>query len=208
MDSQVPLEPDIDAALTYLFALVCEALAAGTHALLTGEVQVAEKVIADDKIIDERARSTELMVWRRIEEGSPTPAELRRHLVTLLVLPEIERSADLAEHIAQRALTGLGELMSPAARGIVQQMSTVALEMWRRVADAFRAGTEEAVSLDEADEELDILRDRLVSEVATGTLPPASVGQVTLLARFYERLGDHAVNLARRVVLPATGPGT
>ena len=58
--------------------------------------------------------------------------------------------------------------------------------------------------LDEADEELDILRDRLTKEVASAAMPPSVAAQVTLIGRFYERLGDHAVNLARRIeVLPA-----
>ena len=54
-------------------------------------------------------------------------------------------------------------------------------------------------SLHEDDEELDILHDRLVKEIAAEAMPIAIGAQVTLLARFYERLGDHAVNLARRV---------
>jgi phosphate transport system protein len=53
--------------------------------------------------------------------------------------------------------------------------------------------------LHEDDEEIDILHDRLIREIAAETMPTAIGAQVTLLARFYERLGDHAVNLARRV---------
>ena len=54
-------------------------------------------------------------------------------------------------------------------------------------------------SLSEDDEEIDILHDRLTGEVAAGTMPTPIGAQVTLLARFYERIGDHAVNLARRI---------
>jgi phosphate uptake regulator len=46
---------------------------------------------------------------------------------------------------------------------------------------------------------MDILHDRLIGEIAAETMPTAIGAQVTLLARFYERLGDHAVNLARRI---------
>jgi phosphate uptake regulator len=46
---------------------------------------------------------------------------------------------------------------------------------------------------------MDILHDRLTSEIAGGSMPSAIGAQVTLVARFYERLGDHAVNLARRI---------
>ena len=55
----------------------------------------------------------------------------------LLIIPELERSADLAEHVAQRAVDHLGTEMSPRSRGIVQLMTEVANEMWQEAADAF-----------------------------------------------------------------------
>jgi phosphate transport system protein len=78
-------------------------------------------------------------------------------------------------------------------------MAEVALEMWRDAADAYVDRTHQAHALAEADEEIDILHERLTKEIAAESMPTAIGAQVTLLARFYERLGDHAVNLARRV---------
>ena len=78
-------------------------------------------------------------------------------------------------------------------------MTEVALEMWKAVADAFAAETPVVIDLDEDDEEIDILHERLTAEVARGEMPTVVAAQVTLLARFYERLGDHAVNLASRI---------
>ena len=89
--------------------------------------------------------------------------------------------------------------MSPLSRGIVQRMTEVALEMWSTAADAFASRVPRLLALEEADEEIDILHERLTNEIAAETMPGAIGAQVTLLARFYERLGDHAVNLARRV---------
>jgi phosphate transport system protein len=78
-------------------------------------------------------------------------------------------------------------------------MAEVALEMWRAAADAYGDRAANAASLSEDDEEIDILHDRLTGEVASGAMPTSIGAQVTLLARFYERIGDHAVNLARRI---------
>ena len=89
--------------------------------------------------------------------------------------------------------------MSPLSRGIVQRMAEVALEMWRDAADAYGDRSARADALAEDDEEIDILHDRLTGEIAAESMPTAISAQVTLLARFYERLGDHAVNLARRI---------
>ncbi len=189
----------IDTRMHQLFALVSEALARSTEALLSGDVAAGLAVVDGDQSVDELTADVELLVWSQIEKHSPAGAGLRHLVGILLILPELERSGDLAEHIAQRAVTSLGSEMSPLSRGIVQRMAEVALEMWRGAADAYGDRSASADDLAEADDEIDILHERLTKEIASETMPTAIGAQVTLLARFYERLGDHAVNLARRI---------
>jgi phosphate transport system protein len=189
----------LEQSISQLFALVSEALARATSALLNHDPALGESVVTGDPAIDDRTTEVEQRIWHQIEAQQPDPKELR-HLVGILqILPELERSADLAEHIAQRSLTNVGSEMTPICRGIVQRMSEVALDMWDSAAKAYGDGSSSGVELGEDDEELDILHDRLMSEVATGAMPAGVAAQVTLLARFYERLGDHAVNLGRRL---------
>jgi phosphate transport system protein len=183
----------------HLFALVSEALARATWALLNGDAELGRAVVEDDREIDDQTAAVEARIWSHIEAERPGADELRHLVGMLLLLSELERSADLAEHIAQRAVANLGADMTPVSRGIVQRMSEVAIEMWRSAAEAYAGGNAQHLELDEEDEELDILHGRLSKEVATGTMEPPVAAQVTLLARFYERLGDHAVNLSRRV---------
>jgi phosphate transport system protein len=201
-----PSEVDpIDTLMTQLFALVSESLAGATAALLGNDVATGLIVVESDQAVDDLTADVEILVWQRLEDDA-TPVDVLRHLVgVLLILPELERSGDLASHIAQRAVTNLGAQMSPLSRGIVQRMAEVALEMWHDAADAYVDRSFQARELAEADEEIDILHDRLTGEIAAETMPTAIGAQVTLLARFYERLGDHAVNLARRVEMLA-GP--
>lgn len=197
----------IDRRVAQLFALVSEALAQATHALLTGDPAMGQAVVDGDKAVDELTIEVEQLAWSQIDGGLADQDWLRHLVGVLLILPELERSADLAEHIAQRAVTHLGAEMSPLSRGIVQRMTEVALEMWKAAADAYAGFVPSDVDLAEDDEEIDILHDRLTSEIASGTMPMAVSAQVTLLARFYERLGDHAVNLARRIdTLPDRRP--
>jgi phosphate transport system protein len=191
--------PSLRDSILLQFASVREALARATWALLNVDPELAEGVISADEEFDRQTATLEEAIWARIEQGAPDPGSLRHLVSILLILPELERSADLAEHIAQRARTSLGEAMSPASRGIVQRMSEVAIEMWGAATSAYADRSNRDADLDEADEELDILRDRLTTEVAKGKMDPPIAAQVTLLARFYERLGDHAVNLSRRV---------
>jgi phosphate transport system protein len=189
----------IDSRMADLFRLVAEALSGATTALLEGDVAQGSAVVDGDQSVDDLTADVELLVWQQIDDG-PQGVDALRHLVAiLLILPELERSGDLAEHIAQRAVLNIGPDMSPLSRGIVRRMAEVALEMWSAAADAYANRTILADSLSEDDEELDILHDRLTGEIAAETMPTAVGAQVTLVARFYERLGDHAVDLARRI---------
>jgi phosphate transport system protein len=191
----------IDRKVIQLFARVSEALARATHALLGDEALLGQTVIDGDQEVDDLSAEVELLIWDELQARSVTGDELRYLVAMLLIIPELERSADLAEHIAQRAVDHLGTQMSARSRGIVQRMTDVANEMWEAAADAFGERNKVSNRLVTADEEMDILHERLTREVANEKMAAAIAAQVTLLARFYERLGDHAVNLARRIEL-------
>ncbi len=194
-----PALASIDQSVAQLFALVREALAGATMALLDQDHELGLSVVAGDRTIDELTARVENSTWQMISRQTLDPTSLRQAVGILLMLPELERSADLAEHIAQRSLTDLGREMTPLSRGLVQRMSEVASAMWNMAAIAYVNRAAQGVELDDADEELDVLHERLSNEVASGHMTPSVAAQVTLLSRFYERLGDHAVNLTRRV---------
>jgi phosphate transport system protein len=201
-----PAAPGLDAIdhkVIQLFALVSEALSKATYALLNGDAILGQSVIEGDQAVDALTAHVELLIWDELQNQPVQGGELRYLVGLLLIIPELERSGDLAEHVAQRAVEHLGTSMSPRSRGIIQLMTEVANEMWQEAADAFGERARIADRLDKADEEMDILHENLTSEVAAEEMPITVAAQVTLLARFYERLGDHAVNLARRIELLA-----
>lgn len=189
---------EIEEGILHLFDLVIEALTLATEALLNVEVEIGQRVVTADQVIDDLTRDLDERVWAKID-GSSGSAELKPLIAMLLMLSEMERSADLAEHIARRAISGLGGEMTTLSRALVQRMSEVALEMWGETARAFRQHAALGVELDESDEEMDILHERLSGEISEGRMAAVHAVQVTMLARFYERLGDHAVNIARRI---------
>jgi phosphate transport system protein len=182
-----------------LFAEVREALARATYALLNADMDLAQRVVDGDQEIDDLTSEVELMVWSLMDTQDLDREHVRQLVGVLLILPELERSADLAEHIAQRALTNTGSEMTPTVRGIVQRMSEVAAELWEVVGTAYIEKSAASLDLEEEDEELDILHDRLTAEIAKGDMSTTVAAQVTLISRFYERIGDHAVNLSRRI---------
>jgi phosphate transport system protein len=185
-----------------IFALVGEAIAGATHALLAGDRELAKRVVAQDIIIDNLVIETVDATELRLLEDPGLDIEERRQLLTLLrILPEVERNGDLAEHIARRAARGLGSEMSPRSRGLVERMGEVASTIWREATDVIIDGKLEAEgAIEDIDDELDDLHVSLTAELTSGSMTLPVAVELALLARFYERLGDHCVNLARRQV--------
>ena len=116
------------------------------------------------------------------------------------MLPELERSGDLAEHVARRATRNLPAEMPARLRGYVQRMGEVAATMWRLAADAYGGDLPSASErLESLDDEMDDLHVTFIAELVTSGTQVVVAIELALVGRFYERLGDHAVNLARRV---------
>jgi phosphate transport system protein len=197
---------EIDAKVIRLFALVSEAVSAATDALLGGDTGAARTLTEHDRLVDLLETDLEQVTERELLTQQPMGGDMRYLVSVLRVVPELERSGDLAEHIAQRAAHGLGMRLTPTLRGMLEQMGTACTELWRRAADAWaeRDG-HAATELDSADDRLDELHDRLVSELEHAEIALADALQTTLVARFYERLGDHAVHIAERVRYLADG---
>lgn len=196
----------IDTQVVELFALVSEGLAGATDALLAGDSAAARALVARDKMIDSVYHDVEELVQRTLALQQPMAQDLRFLLSVLRIVPELERSGDLAEHIAQRAARGLSSELTPRIRGLIGQMGSVGVEMWRAAADAYSTRDGEAADhLRERDDEIDDLHVSLTAELASGALPIPVVIEMALIGRFYERLGDHAVNICERVRYLATG---
>jgi phosphate transport system protein len=116
-------------------------------------------------------------------------------------VPEIELSHNLLVQIASRADHYLSQDLSPRCRGLVERMGNLVSDMWRQAADSwYRRDSSTAAMLREHDDELDELQSSLSAELASGAMSLPVTMEMTLVGRFYERLGDHAVNIARRVV--------
>src|SRR5437764_10362797 len=161
----------IEAKIIELFAMVAEDLPAATQALLSGNSEAAEELAERDQVIDALYTETDELVSREILLQAPVASDLRFLLSVLRIVPELERSGDLAEHIASRAARGLGSELTPAVRGLVERMGNLGVSMWRAAADAYadRDGTA-AARIDELDDELDALHDEMAALLEGGEL--------------------------------------
>jgi phosphate transport system protein len=204
----VPEPHEIDRLFAQVFALVGEGIAGATHALLAGDRDAAKELVKRDEIVDRIIARISTAAQDQIINGETTPDERREFVAILRMLPDMERNGDLAEHIARRAARGLGAEMSARSRGLVERMGEVAATIWRETADAFaERAAAAATSIDDLDDELDDLHVTLTAELVAGTMPLPVAIELAMVARFYERFGDHAVNLARRLTsLVGGGP--
>jgi len=191
----------IEARVIELFAMVAEDLPEATSALLTGNNEIMQKLLERDKVISALYPETEQLANREILLQAPVAGDLRFLLSVLRILTEFELSHDLVIQIASRANHFLSEDLSPRSRGIVERMGSLASDMWRQAADCwYQRDRSAAQALAERDDEMDQLYSSLIAELASGRMSLPVTMEMTLVARFYERLADHAVNIARRVV--------
>jgi phosphate transport system protein len=191
----------IEARVIELFAMVAEDLPGATRALLNGDNEALALLAERQQIIDALYPEIEQLVSREILLQAPVACDLRLLLSVLRIVPELERSHHLVVDIAARANHMISQDLSPRSRGLVQRMGDLASDMWRQAADSwYERDRTAAASLTERDSEMDELHACLIGELASGPMPLPVTMELTLVARYYERLGDHAVNIARRVI--------
>ena len=191
----------IEANVIELFAMVAEDLPRATDALLNGNSEIVRALAERDRAIDDLYPRIEELVDRELVLQAPMASDLRFLVSVLRVVPELERSHDLVVNVARRANYILSEDLSPRARGLVEQMGNLASDMWRETVDCwYQRDRSAAAALDDRDDEMDELFASLMAELGSGRMTLPVTMEMTLVARFYERLADHAVNVARRVV--------
>lgn len=193
-----------------LGAMVCQTIPRGTEVLLGGELHEAQKLIEDDAEINQLALSIEDRCYSIMVRQAPMAGELRRLITITKLVAELERSGDLMVNVCKAARRMYGGPMSPKVRGVVASMSKEAHRLLNLSLDAFVDENEAlATALDDIDDQLDQLNRDMVEAIfdaqGEGVIDLQSAVQLALVARYYERIGDHAVNIGERVVYMVTG---
>ena len=195
--------------LVDLTGTVRSAVAHATKALLEADGQVAESVIDGDKAIDEATETIEERTLLLLATQQPVATDLRQLVATLRMLADLQRMGDLSVHVAKIARRRMPDSAVPEhLHPTILSMASVADSMIdsasRIVANRDVA---KAVQLEAEDDEMDLLRKdlfrSLLGDSWTHGVEPAV--DIALLGRYYERIGDHAVSMARRVVYLVTG---
>ena len=180
-----------------------------TRALLDADLQLAERVISGDTRIDVMHDELEMRTFTILARQAPVAGELRTLVAVIQMVAALGRMGDLAAHVAKIARLRYPEhaVPEPLAENF-SRMSYLAQEMIGNVGRVLaERNLEEAQTLAEQDEEMDILRSdqfRVILGDDWEFGVEAAV-DVALLGRYYERIADHAVGMGRRIIYVITG---
>jgi phosphate transport system protein len=195
--------------LVLMTGLVGKAIATATESLLTDDLSLAEKVISSDEIINSLNSSIEERSLQLVALQAPVATDLRILMSAIRIGSSLERMGDLAVHIAKQVrlrypnpsipdeLRETFQAMGQAASKIVEETGHVIESRDMTLADRIKLYDD---TLDQLHR--DLFTVVLSSDWAHGV--EAAI-DVTLLSRFYERFGDHAVSVAKRMTHIVTG---
>lgn len=188
---------------------VADAIRDASTALTTGDLELAERVIEADARIDELERALDERCVLLLARQQPVATDLRVIVSALRISASIERMGDLARHIAQVVRLRYPEPAIPSsAQRLFDDLAEAATKVGQDVVTLLETHDLQLAADVERDD--DVL-DRLHTDTFRLTLADSWEGttaetvDVTLLARFFERFGDHAVSVARRITYLVTG---
>ena len=167
-------------------------------------------ILADDEI-DASALELEERCYAMLALQAPVASDLRQIVAALRIIAEVERSADLAVNICKAARRIYGQRLDPHLRGIIQKMGDQAQQL-------FQGGDRGVPHRRRRPGRRPRRHGRATSTTCSASscrrssraTPPSDIDlqvavQLAVVARFYERIGDHAVNIGERVRYLVTG---
>ncbi|BDR52569.1 phosphate transport system regulatory protein PhoU [Bombiscardovia nodaiensis] len=188
---------------------VSRAIHTSGQALLGPDLQAAQEVIDGDQAIDQLEASVIDQCVQLLAKQSPVATDLRVVVSTLRLAATFERMGDLSRHIAEAVRRSYPDSpLPPEARDLFERMQAFLNTLADRLVDMMsERNTKVAEQIIVDDDQLDQLHqqtfDLALSDQWQGS--KQQMIDLVLLARFMERIGDHGVSAARRVVYIVSG---
>ncbi|MEU5484883.1 phosphate signaling complex protein PhoU [Streptomyces sp. NPDC059837] len=199
----------ISDGLVEMARLVGSAIGRATTALLDADLQLAESVISADTRVDDLQRDLEDRAIAILARQQPVATDLRVVVTSLRMSADLERSGDLAEHVAKLARLRFPKFAVPGdLHRTILEMGQLAQRLMAQAAEVITTkDIDAALRLEEDDDRMDELHRTLFQHLMDDRWKHGveTAVDVTLVGRYYERFADHAVSVARRVVYLVTG---
>lgn len=190
---------------------MCETqLANAIEAVMRRDVALAEQTVAMDIRVDQFEAQVEQQAIRLLALRQPLALDLRETLAALKISADLERIGDLAKNVAKRTMVISSEAPDAHLMQGLGRMGRQALAQVKNVLDAYaRRDANAAMTVWKRDGEIDEIYNSLFRELLTYMMEdPRKIGPSThllFIAKNFERIGDHATNIAETVHYVATG---
>jgi phosphate transport system protein len=193
-----------------LAAMVTERIPWGTEVLLGNDLAAAQSLIDADDVLDVLSIEIEERCYQALVLQAPMAGDLRAIVTALRLVSELERSGDLMVNVAKAMRRLYGVDIDPKLRGLISRMADEAQRLMKVAIDSYAEGDAgKAAALDDMDDRLDQLHKDYIQAIfechRSGTVDLEAGVQYALVGRYYERIGDHAVNIGERVRYMVTG---
>ena len=200
---------DLKQRLLRMGAVVEDAIGLSIRALLERDTQIAENVIAADRMIDQMELEIDEHTVELIAKMQPAAVDLRFVATAMKITPELERIADLAVDVCERAIELNRE---PPLKPLIDipRLARMAQDMVRQSLDAFvRRDATLARQVIARDDEADLLTEQSFRELLTYMLEDSRnisrAIRLTFVGKYFERMADGATNICEMVVYLVEG---
>lgn len=201
---------EIRTGIARLSAGVTELIPRATEVLLDGDLEAAEYIILGDDEYDVKSLELEEKCFSLIALQAPVAGDLRALIASIKILADVERSADLCVNICKAARRIYSHELDAPLRGIISKCSAQATLLFKECTESFLATDGvRAAALHDMDGYLDDLHRQYIQLIfeshRNDHIDLQVAVQLAVVARFYERIGDHAVNIGERTRYIADG---
>lgn len=198
----------LNTELIEMGALCEEVIALAVDALTKADAGLAKTVAPVDEKIDQKERDIEALCLKLLLQQQPVARDLRQISAALKMITDMERIGDQAEDIAEliRFLPPKpieqGELLRKMARAVIK-MVTESVDAF--VKHDIMIAKAAIADDDTVDAYFDSVKDELIARIAKNPQDGAFALDLLMIAKYFERIGDHAVNIAEWVIFSVTG---
>ena len=194
--------------LIIMGALCEEAISSAVKLLIDNDIKMKESVWEADKQIDQKERDIETLCMKLLMQQQPVASDLRTISSALKMISDMERIGDQASDIAEIAEYANGCGMQSETH--IADMARATIQMVTDSIDSFvKKDVELAHAVISHDSVVDDLFDKvkgeLISAIENKAANAEALIDLLMIAKYFERIGDHAENIAEWVIYSITG---
>ncbi len=200
----------LNESLICMCNLASEAISQAMIGLRDKDAELAKKVMADDANINAKEKEIEALCLELLLREQPVASDLRFVTSVLKMITDLERIGDQAADIAFLNLKLSKRDYNVEDLGSVIEMAKMTKSMVEDVINAHVSGDSDlAVNVIERDTEVDeafmMVRKEVINDIKSGEFRTKNTLDIFMIAKYLERIGDHAENIGRRVYYSLKG---